>query len=227
MPRVYRKKLVKKTTLTKKARDEVKAIAKRVVHVAEPLHFIDEYSTGTAITSVPTFINLTDSISQGDGQTSRTGDVVKLAKLRLHGTFVRNADTEDTYDFDHIRMILFKWMPSTADEIPTEDGLLYDASADDINSPPELAPAEARKFRILEDRRILLGARYAVTNSVDSGLPIVKDFSIRKYGKHLGRVSYETGVSTGSGHIYLMVVGIRTGVNASTVSYHASFHFDP
>lgn len=228
MPRAYRKKLpAKKTTLTKKARDEVKAIAKRVVHVAEPLHYIDEYSTGTTITSTATFINLTDAITQGDTQTSRSGDVVKLAKMRFHGTFNRLSGTSAALDFDHIRMVLFKWMPSTADETPTEAGLLYDSSADDINAPIELDPAEARKFRILEDRRILLGARPTSVGPVNSNIPIAKDFSIRKYGKQLGRVLFEANTSTASGHIYLMLIGLQTGGDASSIRYHCTFHFDP
>lgn len=230
MPRVYRKKLVgKKTTgLTKKARVEVKAIAKRVVHTAEPLHFIDEYSTGTEIINTATFINLTDSIAKGDLQTSRTGQSVNLKSLRFHGTVSRDSGTADSYDFDHIRMILFKWMPSSDDEAPTAAGILYDSANDPFNSPHELDFAKTKKFRIIEDRRILLGARYAASNPVDSGLPIVRNLSFRKYAKHLGRVDYEAGSETlASGHIYLMLLGTRTaGVNASTMSYHATFKFE-
>ena len=222
------KRAQKKSALTQKEKKEVTAIAKRVVHVAEPLHYVDEYSTGTEITSTATFLDLTDAITQGDGNVRRTGDTVALRSLRFHGTFNRNAGTQDTYDFDHIRMVLFKWMPDNSVDTPSEGALLYDSGADDINAPIELDPVERRKIRVLEDRRILLGARYAATNPVDVNIPAVKDLSFRKYGKQLGRVHYNGSAVTGSGHIYLMLIGSRaSGVNASTLRFHATFHFDP
>lgn len=221
----YKTKRPAKLTLGEKK--EVKAIVKRTVRASEPLHYSDEYSTGTDVSTTATFLNLTDAISVGTIGTTRLGDVIKLAKMRLHGTFVRKSGHSLTLDFDHIRMILFKWKPDTAVETPDITKILYNSAVDPYNAPIELDPAERAKFTVLEDRRIIIGGRYSATSPVQVNIPIIKDFSINKFGKSLGRVLYNVGATTGKGHIFLMVLGAQTAGAGSSISYHSTVHFDP
>lgn len=208
---------------------QVKKMISTAVRQANPLKFKDKYSTNLAITTTAQVINLTNAISQGQSVNTRVADQIDMKWARFSATLIRNSSTGSTYDFDHIRVVLFKWFPDTATSTPTEGQILYDHTADDMNAPIELDRVEASKFRVLWDRRFLLGNRQtSATTHVNAGLPIAVDLPVKYFNsRKLGGVDFNTGAVTGKGHLYMMVLGSQNaGVNASSMRYHFSVKYD-
>lgn len=99
-----------------------------------------------------------------------------------------------------VRFIIFKWKPDTASATPTSNDIIRnDASA---YAPWGLPHYEKRhQFKILEDKLWSLQSQAA-----GSVYPTGRQFTIKVSGKKLGVSQYNQGATTGTNHIYFLMV---------------------
>lgn len=212
--RRYRRR---KTTVAK-----VKAIVRREIRSAEPVHYIDEYSTGTEVSSTMQFVDLSDAISQGDTVTSRQGDTIRVHKMVGRLALLR--DSTATVSPFFARIMLIKWWPDSASDAPNiATEILEDSSNAGQQSPYVLDLAQRKKFKVLKDWSFTLG------DADHPALPDSRQFSFSfRLPERLGRVDYNPAANTGKGKFYLLTYANQApGTEDGTLRYHITQWFDP
>lgn len=189
-----------------------KSYVKRMIDRGKETNFHDEKATGTSITNAAQFINLTDSIAQGDAQGERIGDVIDMKSIRVSGHIVRKS-TASTKTYDDVRMMLVVWRPDTAeDDLDGLGKLLEDSSTLPLHSPLVFDSAKRKKFSVLFDRH------YPVTPRADGDNR--NCYQIKFFKNDLGKLKFNESLTTGSGHIFLMLLGANgTAGEQSSISY--------
>lgn len=228
MPRTFRSRRPRRRFTRRRPsrasfKKKVTAIVTRQLHRAEPVHYIDEYSTGTAIGTTTTFINLSDAISQGDGITDRTGDRINVRRIQFRFSVFRNASAV-LHQWAG-RIMLIKWFAdSTEDPLSLLGDILVDGSNDILDSPITTVPTKKRKFAVVMDRRVTL-------DTVGVG-PSIKMFSLdyRPKGR-MGIIDYMNGSDTQAKGMYYLVAWANqsntAGNEDASLRYHCTQTFDP
>lgn len=101
--------------------DREKQQVRRMIDSEVELKFINAYLGSAAVTSTPIITGMTD-IAQGDTDSSREGDRVKLVGgINLRGSVFADVATGDvTQTHAIVRLIIFQWHPTSASGGATE-----------------------------------------------------------------------------------------------------------
>lgn len=212
----------KRRPLPKATKAKVKAIVRRELRSAEPLHYVDEYSTGAGVHSTAAFVDLSDAIAQGDGIGDRQGDTIVVRSIQGDCALVR--DSTATVSPYFARIILFKWFPDSAIDAPDiVTDILEDSSNAGQQSPYVLDLAKRKKFRVLRDYHYLLG-------DVDHpAIPDTRAFRFKvNLGSRMGKIQYNDNATTGRGKFYMMLYANQvSGTEDALLRYHITLKFDP
>lgn len=157
-----------------------------------------EYSNGGIVASDTTnFVDLTDAISQGDGETDRNGD--NLVIDRLKGRYVLSLVGGATA-VSGFRIMVFKWKPDSADDAPTAMNEFFQNNMSTMNTVMSNYVGEINqrgKFTPLYDRSFIL--------TPEDG---AKNYAIVKYDiRTAGTVHFNAGASSGRGKVYMLIYG--------------------
>jgi hypothetical protein len=153
-------------------------------------------------------INLSSSITQGDTDQTRDGDMINLTKVRLVCSGVY-ADTTNV-----MRIILFRWKPNST---PTWAELLEGATpgASDWKRPHRKDTAS--NFHIMYDRTLNLSSAGQPQALVSKTL----------FGKSLGkkRLAFSGGGTSGTDHIWLFVISDSATASHPNFDYSVTTYF--
>lgn len=158
---------------------QVRGMVKRVLSKRETPHhndaiFIDDFiSTGT-------LTNLT-SISQGDDVVTRQGDRIEITRFYGNVNCMRNPDAT-AVAYDPCRFIIFQWHPDNSEDPPSEAKLLESPSYW-MTSPTCLDKELNKKFTVIVDRKMYLGALLPSLGATDNK-PVRIHFDWRPKGKN-------------------------------------------
>lgn len=194
----------KKRTLGKEVRRIIK-------NLSEKKH-TDEYSTGSAVDTTGGLICLTDSIAQGDGDTQRIGDIVKLVSIK--GRFLLAANGSAT-GHNVCRIVMYRWKMDDAVESPALNDVFYDT----VNTPfLSNIVRDMKKLTVLMDKTVVLSP-----TGVNGAY---KMFYVNIPASKLSNIHYADQASTGTGQIYMTVLGSAgAGTSAATLYYHARLEY--
>lgn len=177
---------------------------------------------GRDVTDTPTtsgvIYNLSQ-ITQGTSENQRIGDQVYLKKLSIRYHAVCGDET------NHMRFIIFRWNQDTRTILPTAVDILDTITTGD-RMTQFIRWQGPKNFTILYDRvHSLAGDGTYSGDAVYSPWGPASTVFVQKsfYGKSLGAksISMDAGVTTGRGHIFLMV--FSDSAPASLI--HPSFGF--
>lgn len=193
------KKMYKKTAPPSHLTNAQKKDVKKLIHNQIEDKYVDDlYSyTDQAYNTGLTTPRILTTIAQGVTVNQRIGDKVKLKSLHIRMSAYHNTFSSSD-DANHIRVIVFKWKLSTFVSVPATSGILSSPSGAltldyGTNSPYLWKNKEDDDFAILYDRKFCL--------NVGQGVPIEI-----KLNKFLGNISFEPTFTTGSGHLFIMVL---------------------
>nr|WAE42312.1 MAG: capsid protein [Cressdnaviricota sp.] len=204
---VYKKKFTKKTyrkrKLTKPQRRQVKTIVARETEWKQ----FDNITTATTASSAGTIIGGLILPSQGVADSQRTGDVIFIKSVSIHGNFIC-ADATQMF-----RTILFRWRPDNAIDTPSVAKLLQDTSSLPWASAINETSLQAGKINILHDKT------YAMVLNTQSG---VKQFSWKFYGKKLGKkkIAFNSGAVTGMDQLYMLIISDSLAVAHPAINFN-------
>lgn len=200
---------------SKKEREIAKVAQAVIYKTLETKHHLVE-STSADASSTITLVDLS-AVTRGDGQDTRDGGFIDPSQLSFKYSVLRPTSATLT---DIVRVSLIQWRPNTSDDAPASITDIYQS-----DNLPVLSPFryENANFKVLYDRTHQL-AQYSATQSPVGWYKIGKR---TVFGKHLSRISFDSGgATTGKNHIYLVVLGtIASGANASDVNYYSKLSF--
>lgn len=185
----------KQEVLTRKEMLQVKnMISQKILAVQEKKSF--DQGFGSTVDSTGTILKLT-TITQGDTDSARDGDHIKLLSVEMRGQF-NYADTTNA-----LRNIIFRWNQDDTSSTPTVGDILQSSSPfSALNRDNE----RARKFDIIHDA-------FLVVANVGPGT--VSD-CFKKNMKSI--IAFQATASTGTGHLYQMLI------SDSGAATHPSFN---
>lgn len=205
-------KLKKKATVP-----QVKAIVSRRIekqHAMNTIAFLAMTRTMVVGTNCVDLTALAATIAGSAYQAPRTGVRIFNHRLNIRVDFQANAATT----YNNVRIIVFKWKPTTATYNPTDQLILGIPHGIQPNNSPMSFPAynAESQFQILYDRTL------QVINAT------VKQYVSHKFslfGKNLPRVSNFDNPTTnnGSGHIYMWVMCEEPTANVPNFLYNQEY----
>lgn len=192
----------------------------RIINRKSETNYFDRTQEDQEVNTSNLLVNLTNAISQGDGEGERVGDKIDLRYLRISGDFVTKVAGSGTAStLNDIRHIVFRWKPDNGTDAPTVAQILEDTATLPIHSPYQQDPSERRKFTILYDRHFTLQSR-------SLGGRDHRDFYITVPAKKLGKICFNSGITTGTGMIYMLLIGNQaTGDNAVLLDYASQVQY--
>lgn len=213
-------KRAKKAKVSKATKTEIKKEVIKVIKQAEETHYKQEYANGTTVDTTHTLINLTDTITQGDTELTRTGDEIKLTSFQMRYNIYRNiASTTSTWC--GVRLVLLKWYPDDSADAPYATDIMYDTTNSPYLSQFKQNKALSKKFKVLWDKQLVLGSPTSANMATSyNGTLFVPS-------KKLGRILFNQGATTGKGHIYLLTYSTGSGTDDAKLSYQTITRFAP
>lgn len=139
------------------------------------------------------------SIPQGDTDSSRQGDHIKLLKAELRAA-ASYADTTNV-----VRLIIFKWNQDDSSAAPV--GVTSILQTATPFSPYDRDNERAGKFTIVVDHL------FGVSN-VGQGIA-----THEWYGKLTGQIAYQAASTAGTGNLYYAVISDSNALPHNTLSY--------
>jgi len=177
-------------------RNQVKSLVKQEINSVQEKRSFDT-GVGTSFDNTGSLTKLT-TIPQGDTDSSRQGDHVKLHSIRMAGS-CSYADTTNA-----IRLIILRWNQDDSSSAPVVGDILQTSSP---YSPVNRDNERAKKFDILSDEL------YGVAN-VGPGVAVWKwEMKLRS------QIAFQSGATTGTGHLYAYII------SDSSASTHPSVAF--
>lgn len=151
------------------------------------------------------------SVTQGQTDTTRIGDILTLNRLTIRYTLFQDTSGSQSV----VRIIVFKWRPDDAVDPPATTDILYNASAS-YNSN---YVRDMSKFKVLYDRRHTLGPQ-DVFDDTKLGFVDVKG------SKKLGKIKFAAASATGCGNIYMLYVSSNgSAATAPNLQVHSRVTF--
>jgi len=171
----------------KKVALPVKRYVKRAIKAQEETKVFDTY-----IAQNPSDAGiLTDlsSVTAGVGYSQRVGQKIQPFGIRLR-LYSKLADTTNA-----VRYILFRWKGDDTVDAPTLARIIFSTNlAAPYTWQNMLNEPEQQNFRVLMDKSILINA-------------VAKpDHYFTRFFKLKGTIQYDTGVTTGKNHLYLLSI---------------------
>lgn len=174
--------------LNKGQRKQVAQVAKRVLNNRTETKIYD-FPISSAISLSGTIFSMVN-ITQGDaGLDNRDGQEILPTALKVHLTACKG----DTQNF--MRFVLFKWKPDSAVFAPTATDILKDAGTSN-SAISHYNYLTRGQYTILYDKKLYMESNDSTCQWVNLMIP----------GKRLGKVRYNVGSNTGTGHIYALAV---------------------
>lgn len=163
--------------------------------------------TGSAVVFAATWTAVDlSAMPQGDGDSQRVGDDIRMKKLLLRFRVTHNS----TNGGGALRIVVVQWRPNTLND--TFDSSKIFQTDDDVDSFPLWDNRHA--YKILYDKSV------ATPNQVDN----LKTILINKtlVGRKLGnkKISFNDGATTGSNKIHLLFIA-SNATNPDTLDYEA------
>jgi len=200
---------VKKDVMKKGLKKEIKQEILQSLNSSEEEKWINVAAVSAAASGSPTFVDLT-TIGQGNTSNSRNGDTVKLTNLRLAFSCIF-ADATNL-----LRVTLFRWLMNNTSDVPSTAEIFQDATGTTRTVLSPFVVTKPSRFKILYDKVFNLDsvAHPQILNVTDLKLKSL--------------VSYDTGTSTGRGHIYLSFISDSGAIPHPAFSYESfvKFHDD-
>ena len=163
----------------------------------EAVNTITPVSTGT--------VQPLATISQGNGQTNRDGNSIKVTSLLIRATLTRNASATAT----KVRIIIFSDTSSNG-ATPALADVLQTANQD---SP--INRVNGARFTIIKDKSYIL----------DSDQPMAQMYIYKKMQHHVHYLTTDNTVaSQGQGFIYLLAISSEA-TNAPQIAYNSRMRF--
>jgi len=195
--------------LNRRQRVEVK----RIVGRQQEDKFFDVYTGATAVPSGTGVILGPYTVpAQGLTVNSRAGDVIQQRKLdqtyQLNGGDAVNS----------IRVIVFKWTPNDAFDVPTTAKILQDTVTLPWMSPFIDVSVEQHRFKVISDRL------FTMVTASDTG---VRLFRSSYFGRRLGKKkqTFNPAATTAAGNIYVLAVSDSIAVAHPNITISSRFHF--
>lgn len=187
---------------------------KRMIGENIELKYVNSYLTSAASTSTPIITGCTD-VAQGDGDSDRNGDRLKLVgTLELRARMQSDIATGDvTQSVSYIRMILFQWHPTSESGGATEP-----TAANVLLNGPSGAPDilsfynhdQRQNFAILYDEvHKLTGIAYGAASAIsgNSGICQYVSRKVPLAKKVRAQMQYQAASTvTATNHIYMMTM---------------------
>ena len=163
----------------------------------EAVNTITPVSTGT--------VQPLATISQGNGQTNRDGNSIKVTSLLIRATLTRNTSATAT----KVRIIIFSDASSNG-ATPALADVLQTANQD---SP--INRVNGARFTIIKDKSYIL----------DSDQPMSQMYIYKKMQHHVHYLTTDNTVaSQGQGFIYLLAISSEA-TNAPQIAYNSRMRF--
>jgi len=190
------KQEVTSASFSKQQRKLMKTIInQKILAVQEKKSFDVGFATTVADTGATARLT---AIPQGDTDSSRQGDHVKLLK----GELISAASYSDTTNC--LRLIIYRWNQDDSSSAPTVSDILQTTSP---YSPLNRDNERARKFDVIVDHQ------YVVSN-VGQG---VDKFRCSMNLK--SQIAFQATATSGTGHLYYFVVSDSAGVPHPSLSF--------
>lgn len=177
-------------------RNQIKQLVKNEIKSNQELRSFD---TGVATTfdNTGSLVKLT-TIPQGDTDSSRQGDHVKLHSIRMKGA-VTYSDTTNTF-----RLIILRWNQDDSSSAPVVGDITQSLTP---YSPIHRDNERAKKFDVISDE--LLG--------VANVGPGIVTFNWEKQMKSI--IAFQATATTGTGHLYAYIISDSAGLPHPSMSF--------
>lgn len=201
-----------KRVLSDKQQKDVKAIVNNTLRENVELKYYDGSPTYQYPISVTAVIFPLSVPAQGDGDTQRDGDRIKLKKIHIRGNLVYSSDVTNI-----VRVIWFQWKPNTT---PTAAGLLLNGPSGFIDVHSEYSHDFRQQFNILKDKTYkLIGNGLAATSPLTSDSVQLFKFTISK-GFNT-QLQYAAGGVTGTNLIYYLAISDSSVISHPALTFNA------
>lgn len=184
-------------TLTKTERDFIKKLMKQEILAVQEKKSFDS-GFGSTVDNVGTVTKLT-TIPQGDTDSSRQGDHIKLHEVQLWAQ-VNYADTTNA-----VRLLIIRWNQDDSSAAPSGVTNFFQTATP--FSPYDRDNQRARKFDVIFDHLF-------VVSNVGPG---TEKYVIRKGMK--SQIAFQGGANTGTGHLYSVLVSDSSASTHPGVNY--------
>jgi len=205
-PRYRSSRFIRNRTLGSTARTA--SIANKVVlNNQEKSYF--ETPFPTAFTTVASINDIT-LIPQGDTDTNRRGDKLKLLSLKWNGEFIL-APVANVPLNGLVRIIFFQWHPDTTYRIPLVGDILSGAATFSSHYNHD----QGSNYSIFYDRSFIVSQNTSLAKIVRGRISFKKKKGMMKFVKRT--IKYDAATTSGSDHIFVLAIADNNagnGINA-------------
>ncbi len=187
---------------------------KRYVKSQQQMHYWN-VQTATVIPcdDTATIVDLA-AVTQGDTDSNRDGDELKVRKIDLRINWQFNTGGVNPQPG---RVMLIQWSGSSS--APTlSEILLVSGAGLAVNSPVNQDNSRANMFKVIMDRRF-------VASGGGAGGGLMRLTKSKGFNR---KIAYLSGGTTGRGKFYLLAIGdTATSTDQPELKYNFIMHFDP
>jgi hypothetical protein len=177
---------------------QVVSMVKSIKNSQKQLKFLYNDSTTTSLNTTPNFFDITSLITQGVTSAQRVGYSIQLKELQFNVITVLGDTT------NLIRLVCFRWRPSTTSDTPSIGELMNSSVAPWVG---QFLPFQPSRFQILSD----------VTFNMDAAhVQLQTTYTVPLKGII---TQYDLSANTGMNHIYLMYVSDSGVAPNPTIRY--------
>jgi len=188
----------KRKPLAKNTKDQVRRMIKSAIAQTEEVKYFDEYGSNS-VSTLGNIIRIA-TITQGDLNNQRIGDIIKLKKLELKYNVAGQAATAT---YASVRVMLVQWYPLDYDistslgEPPTFAELLKSVAG--VSAPiSPINPEFKDEFKVLYDKTHTI-------HSLDQGSSVANArVTVKKFGHN--KIDFYDGGTYGNGQLYLVLI---------------------
>lgn len=181
-------------------RQDVKKQIARILGKEQDVYYNDALILTASITQ--NYYDVSNALSTSKG----IAGISMTHKYLQYKGVVNAADS-----INHIRFIIFKWKPDTANYTPQANDVIR-------NDGSTVAPWGLRHYEKRKQVTVLFDHLYTVqTQAAGAVHPPSINFDIKLYEKDLGDCQFNQGLTTGTNHLYFLYVSDSGAVSHPTI----------
>ncbi|AUM61975.1 capsid [uncultured virus] len=221
MPKSYRGRRYIGGRKTRGRRRLTKVEKKQVVKIVranQELKYFNSITAASGLSTTPTMFQLTN-IPQGDTDTTRDGDRLKLLKFYVRGSFVFGDST------NFIRLIFFQWKPNST---PVSTSVLLPGPSGSVDYLSQYNHDLRQEYKILYDKTFTLVSYSQVGVPSNQYIPIasnsIKLFKFMRKPKSTN-LQYTGGTTSGTNQVWWMAMTDSSVVPHPAIEMSVKFMF--
>jgi hypothetical protein len=193
----------------------IRKIARQEINRDLEVHYVDTAQATITADSAGVISTQLSTIAQGNNDSNRTGDNVKIKSIQIKGTCV-TADATNV-----MRIVLFQWLQNSGSVAPTALDVLQ-------NTGQPYSPYSPYTKDVAGYNMIPLADRMLTMNTLSD---VNKPFTIKVSGKKLRKgnaldnIQFTAGGTSGIGHYYLLFLSDSGALSHPTFSYYCRIRF--